>query len=244
MGSSPRQNSYTDNWLPDFIKNYCGERNDEDSQSTNRLIDNGINNVINEEITIDDLQLALNHKKNTSSGYDGFTYKMIQELPHNALLYLSTLMNESVKNCKIPPSWKQHRVVPILKPEKNPDQWTSYRPITLLSCVGKTLEMILKNRIEWFVENKKLLSSTQFGFRKGKGVHDCLNIFKTDIQLSLSKNEYLFAIFVDIKGAYDNINLAILESKIIELGIPLTTAKWITKYFKNRIIFINNIHHT
>lgn len=60
---------------------------------------------------------------------------------------LTYLMNESLKYTIIPSSWKQHIVIPILKPQKNPDVAASYRPITLLSCVGKTMECILKTRI-------------------------------------------------------------------------------------------------
>lgn len=43
-------------------------------------------------------------------------------------------------------------VIPILKPGQDPNLSESYRPIVLLSCSFKTLERIIKLRIESFLQ--------------------------------------------------------------------------------------------
>ncbi|KAA5620575.1 hypothetical protein F3H11_34295, partial [Pseudomonas aeruginosa] len=58
----------------------------------------------------------------------------------------------------------------------------SFRPIVLSSVITKVVEHVIKNRLEWFIENSEHLSQTQFGFRKGKSVADSLGIFTTDIR--------------------------------------------------------------
>ena len=51
----------------------------------------------------------------------------------------------------------------------------NYRPITLLSCVGKLFTSILYHRISTFLEENKILNETQSGFRKEYSTID--NIF-------------------------------------------------------------------
>lgn len=67
----------------------------------------------------------------------------------------------------VPLEWKSQVVIPILKPHKDPKDSNSYRPISLTSCVGKIFEVILNNRIEWYLESKLKLARSQSGFRKG-----------------------------------------------------------------------------
>ena len=43
----------------------------------------------------------------------------------------------------IPHTWKMANIVPIPKPNKDTDKGTSYRPISLLSVIAKTLEKSL-----------------------------------------------------------------------------------------------------
>lgn len=60
---------------------------------------------------------------------------------------------------------------PIFKTNKNPDISDSYRPITLLSCVGKMLENILTERLL----HKSL--KIQYGFRKGSDIQENTNLY-------------------------------------------------------------------
>ena len=64
-------------------------------------------------------------------------------------------------------TFKKIIVVPILKSGKDPNRADSYRPISLLSCVLKTLERMIKCRLEWWLHNQKLLPNNQYGFKKG-----------------------------------------------------------------------------
>lgn len=69
----------------------------------------------------------------------------------------------------IPDNWKIQKLLPILKPYKNPEE-VSYRPIAMSSCLAKIAEHLVKNRLEWFAGHTNVLSPYQFGFRKGRSV--------------------------------------------------------------------------
>ena len=60
-------------------------------------------------------------------------------------------------------------MIPIHEPGKAKTEATSYRPISLTSCVVKLLERIINTRLKWCLETEKLLVPQQVGFRE----HQC-----------------------------------------------------------------------
>lgn len=66
----------------------------------------------------------------------------------------------------------------------------------------------------------------------------------TDVQCTFSNNSYLACFFLDLKGAYDSVDLNFLDVKLNNLGIKASSS--ITEIFKNREIHIrdhNNALH-
>jgi ribonuclease HI len=139
----------------------------------------------------------------------------------------------------IPDEWKIQKIVPVPKPGKDPNLGSSYRPIALLSCFLKILERLLKTRLEWFTENNNILSTYQFGFRKGRSSADNLSILTTEINIANMKREYTFAIFLDINAAYDNVPLNILHKKLINIGLPYKICRIINNILTDRTISVN-----
>ena len=90
--------------------------------------------------------------------------------------------SDNFNNCfnqkEFPKIWKVAKLKIILKDEKRDRRHlNSYKPIALLSVVGKIYEKVIVERIQQSYEEQGLASSKQFGFRKGKGVYDAfLNI--------------------------------------------------------------------
>jgi hypothetical protein len=62
--------------------------------------------------------------------------------------------------------WKVTQIILILKPRKPPNELTSYRPISLLPIVSKVFEKLLLKRFLPMIENDRLISNHQFGFRQ------------------------------------------------------------------------------
>jgi hypothetical protein len=70
--------------------------------------------------------------------------------------------------------------VPILKPGKDPNLPTSYRPKALTSYVCKVIEKLV-NRLSYLLEEKGYLPNQQYGFRKNRSTEDALIIFESDM---------------------------------------------------------------
>ncbi|KAK4315532.1 hypothetical protein Pmani_013225 [Petrolisthes manimaculis] len=89
-----------------------------------------------------DLELRNTRRKgrDTAAGGDDFTYSMIQETGPGAQMALLNIINKSWEEGKLPSAWKKCLIQPIPKP-KDPAQ---PRPISLISCLEKTAEKIIK----------------------------------------------------------------------------------------------------
>ena len=100
------------------------------------------------------------------------------------------LFNLILNTSKIPNSWSEGIILPIYTNKGSVSEPTSYRPITLVSCLGKTFTAILNNRLSQLSDEIELITEAQTGFKKGYGTTD--NIFTLyalfSIYQSLGKN--------------------------------------------------------
>lgn len=100
---------------------------------------------------------------------------------------------------------------------------------------AKILEKIIKNRLIKFLEDNKLLSKNQFGFRPGLSSEDALYSATKFISNSLDNGEKTLAIFLDLAKAFDSRLLKILPS----FGIKNNSLKWFANYIQNRKQLVN-----
>jgi hypothetical protein len=109
----------------------------------NRQIDKEIRKLPMDSTTVTptEVQNAIkNSKTNNSSGPDNISIHHLKHLGPTAITYLTKLYNLVLKDNTIPQIWKLSKVIPIPKPNKDPNLGSSYRPISLLSPLAKTLE--------------------------------------------------------------------------------------------------------
>lgn len=185
-----------------------------------------------------ELNQALNGLKDSSPGFDGIPYSFIVKSPLIIKNYFLSLINYFFEYGVVPDAWKTQVIIPIAKPGKNPSDYNSYRPIALSSVLAKIMEHLIKFRLEWIVENGNMISSSQFGFRKGLSTLDSLSIITTDIRTAIIKKESLFAVFLDISSAYDNVLLPVLRIKLQQLGIPERIVRFICNMLMDRKILV------
>lgn len=190
--------------------------------------------------SLEELKFILNNKKDTTPGLDQISYSMLRNLPTQIQKILIKLYNNILEGAPIPGKWKEGLIIPLLKQNKDPSHSDNYRAIVLSSCVGKILENMVKNRLVWEIENKEILKPLQFGFRGGKGCTDCLTLLFTEVLLGFSKNEFTIAVMLDIKGAYDCVNIKKLIRTLTELNIPDYLTKLVENLLTGRSLYIKD----
>uniref|UniRef100_W8B1H2 RNA-directed DNA polymerase from mobile element jockey n=1 Tax=Ceratitis capitata TaxID=7213 RepID=W8B1H2_CERCA len=96
------------------------------------------------------------------------------------------------------------------KPNKPLDKVSSFRPISLLSCVSKVLEKIIAKRIMWFVLKNQHISNNQVAFKAGQGTIDALLHFELYLATALSYKNHTEVLSLDFEKAFDRIGVHVV----------------------------------
>ena len=172
-------------------------------------------------------------KTDSSPGEDGVHNRFLKNLSSKGLDLLLKMINLSLV-VGLPNSWKSAIVTMIPKKESNSTNPAEYRPISLLSCIGKLAERIIKNRLYGFLESNKLLSHAQSGFRNSRGTGDNLLFMTQKIQESLNRGKKVCGIYFDISKAFDKVWHAGLIYKLIYLKVPMYIIRFIKSFLSDR----------
>ena len=152
--------------------------------------------------TLSELQSSLSCAHNTAPGPDHTHNSMLKNLPATALHFLLSLYNRIWLDHTLPDRWQEAIIIPIAKPGKDRSLSSSYRPISLTSCLCKIMERMVNRRLLWLLEHRNLLTNIQCGFRKHRSILDLCSI-STRISTSFALREHLVAVFFDHEKAYD-----------------------------------------
>lgn len=198
---------------------------------------------LGKEITPEEYHRTISDLKDKSPGCDMITNNMIKKCHVNYQQELLKIYNHSLTTGVVPQTWKRSLIVPIQKPTKPKENLSSYRPISLLSCLGKLLERIVSRRLEKHLESKNLLQAYLFGFRSYKGVEDVVFTLKLLVQDALNARKSCGVVYVDLKGAFDRVWRQGLIYKMSKLGISGSVLRWISSYLEDRENMVS-IHGT
>src|SRR3979490_1348971 len=107
-----------------------------------------------------------------------------------------------------PQRFKEARPITLRKPQKpkysDPGAW---RPIALLSTIGKVIESLIAKRLGRVAEENHLLPDTQMGARAGRSTEIALELLTRQVHTIWgSKRHVATLLSVDISGAFDTVN--------------------------------------
>ena len=82
----------------------------------------------------------------------------------------------------LPHQWREAKIIPLRKPDK-PDYRLAkaWRPITLLSTLGKICEGVMAERLSYVVEKYNLLPRNHFGARRKRLAEQALTLIQEKI---------------------------------------------------------------
>ncbi|KAL1448062.1 hypothetical protein WDU94_013884 [Cyamophila willieti] len=142
-------------------------------------------------------------------------------------------MNLSLKQGIFPDIYKTAIITAIFKKGIRSDL-QNYRPIAVLSNLGKILEKIVNTRLEEYIGQNNIIHDRQFGFRRGLGTEDALLQLTTYLHRQIDDSKKIIAVFLDVKKAYDSVDHTILLHELTKLGLDDTVLLWFKSYLKDR----------
>lgn len=150
------------------------------------------------------------------------------------------IMSNALVSGNFPKIWKQARVKLIEKPSKLPDNSPAFRPICLLNSYGKLLEKLIDERLNREIEEKGLLSDSQYGFRRGKSTVDAvqavLRIARNELSQKGKRRNLCLLITLDIKNAFNSANWAEIIKELKVKNVSSYLIRIIQSYLHDREI--------
>lgn len=171
------------------------------------------------EFSTNDLIEALVKCKNGKSpGHDGITYRLLKQLPIEAMDLLTSLYNRCIIIGYWPKYFSRAIVVPIKKAGKPANLLTSYRPISLLPTLGKTLEKMIGKRLSAHLHHNNILPKHQFGFRHNHSAPDQALRLAATIKNAKRNKMSCGILSFDVQKAFDSVWHASITYKMKRYG--------------------------
>ena len=163
------------------------------------------------------------------------------EIKDRVLLLFQTSLDEG----DLPNQWRNAKIIPLKKPNKGDyTKARAWRPISLLSTLGKVLESVVAERISHAVETFGLLPTNHFGARKKRSTEQALLLLQEHIYNAWRSRKVLSLVSFDVKGAYNGVYKERLLQRLTARGIPPVLVRWINAFCSNRTATILVNGHT
>ena len=192
------------------------------------------NNFEHLETRVDDVQKYLsqiNTKK--ASGPDGVNPLLLKEGANQLAIVLCRLFNMSLNTGEFPRAWKLANVIPLYKKNERTSV-SNYRPVSVLSSVGKVLERLVFNALFDYFRNNFLISVWQSGFIPGHSTVTHLVEMYHEFCRAVSEGKEIRIVFCDVSRAFDRVWHRGLLFKLHKCGITGSLLTWLTNYLSDR----------
>ena len=131
-------------------------------------------------------------------------------------------------------------VVPRLKKKSlDPDELSSYRPISNLPFLSKTLERVVAAELNTYLTDSNLFSSLQSAYRRHHSVETALLRVGNDFLVALDNGNEVLLVLLDYTAAFDTVNHSILLHRLEHrFGISGTVLCWLKSYLNDRSQYV------
>jgi len=191
------------------------------------------------EIIVQDVRKAVLKAGNTAPGADEIPTKVLQL----AWPWIEARVLKLYQKCLAyghhPACFRTAILAVIPKPNKaDRNSPRAYRPIALLSVLGKGLERLLARNISWLAISLKIVGKQQFGALPLRSAVDLTTCLTHDVEEALSKGLKATFLTMDIKGAFDAVLPGRLVRRLREQGWPDHLVRWIQSFITLRTVKI------
>ena len=133
------------------------------------------------------------------------------------------------------------KIIPIFKHGDDTDA-KNYRPIAPLFNFNRIFEKIEFKRMESFIEQKNLLTPSQYGFRKAHSTQPAILDIVNAIQTNMDNRLFSCGIFIALKKAFDTVDHKIILRKLDHYGVRGHINVWFSSYLQGHVAALVRSH--
>ena len=187
-------------------------------------------------ITRSEIETAIfSSNPNKAPGPDGIPFLCLRHAWNAIPEAFVSLYSHLARRGYHPEAWRTSTTAIIPKPNKPAyDVAKAYRPVALLNCLGKILEKIMATRLSWLAEKHQILYRDQIGGRPQRSAIDAVMALVHLVEAANSQGKVASALFMDVKGAFDNVSAHRLQTTMTEMGLPVPLVAWVQSFLSDR----------
>jgi Reverse transcriptase (RNA-dependent DNA polymerase)/Endonuclease-reverse transcriptase len=177
---------------------------------------------------------------NKTPGIDNIKPVALQHLPLGCVTRLKMLFSASMELQYVPKAWRTSKAIFIPKVGKDDyAQSRSWRPISLMSFLFKTLERLILWHLEDTVLKEFTIHKNQHAFRKGRSTESALSDTVDHLESSALQGGIAVGVFLDIEGAFDNLLPTGVIRSLQKRNTPKPLLHWLQKYLVSRYVEVD-----
>ena len=113
----------------------------------------------------------------------------------------------------------------------------------ILPVLSKVFEKAVHYQLLQFLETNKLLSDSQFSFRKYRSTKLPAALLCDNVRKEMNNGNMIGAVYLDLSKAFDTVGHGLLLNKLNTYGVSRKELNWFTDYLFNRtqIVKIENV---
>jgi len=150
--------------------------------------------------------------------------------------FITTLLNKSVSAGMFPALFKSAYITPRLKKASlDPADTKSYRPISNLPVLSKTLERLVAHQLVKHLDLWRLLPNLQSTYRAHRSTETAVLRVLSDILDALDRGDFAVLTLLDLSAAFDTVDHTTLLRRLqTTYSITGTALVWFASYLHER----------
>ena len=218
--------------LTEFSHNFSAVSNESLSDSMSDFNASQLYFNCNEQMVAD----AMHNYSNSNSSPDGISFCLLKRISRHVVKPLNIVCQQSFNAGVFPSRWKHTVIVPLYRPKGKGDRSfsSSYRPISLCSCLGKIMEKLDHSQLFAYMKTNDLLLPEQQGFMPGRSILS--NLLSCDVVIAdlVAGGHCYDIISFDFLKAFDKAPHSHVIRELAALGIGGKTLGWFASFLSNR----------
>ena len=144
--------------------------------------------------------------ENKAASLDNLSDKFLKDEATVLAKPVSQICNLCIKYSTFPSDCKKAKLKPLFKIGSK----AALYPISLLPLVSKTIEKVIHDQTQRFLDKNDIIYRYQSGFRKFFSTDSCLSYLNNKIATGFESGLYTGMILIDLQKAFDTVNYDIL----------------------------------
>ncbi|KAI0994968.1 hypothetical protein K3495_g13212 [Podosphaera aphanis] len=189
-----------------------------------------------EELTDIEVRTCIIGSGNTSPGADEISVELLAACWKDIGTHVTQLLRACVRFGYHPSCFKLAELVFLQKSGPDPSLSKGWRPISLLSCLGKGLERLLAKRMSHLAILWDIVGDQQFGALPKRSANDLVSCVVHDIEETRTQKWASTFVTLYVQGAFD----AVLHNRLLRRmqakGWPEHILRWTSSFLTGRLV--------